>query len=206
MLYLLEQRRLWGHFGEYLIGGRTTRTHLSPAPMDLERFGPFVPPLYTTHIRVLVCDSLRRAIERERPFKVEFRSTHYERLLPLPWHEWDLNAEQPPLIPSHRDPEYYYFDIMDTMSDEQREAACAELARTMERSWELILPVIPCDVTWNQQEGKHFVRLQHQQYKGIFYPSKAEVWPLAAQDAKDWLEAHVGPWAHFEPLVMRDEN
>jgi len=202
MIYLVQNRRLWGLFGEYLISGRTTRCHLSPAPMDLERFGPFVPPLYTTHARILVSEATRHAIEQDKPFKVEFRRTHYERVLPLNWHEWDLTADQPQWIPSDRDAENYYFDIMDQMTDDERHRVSTQLAKEMEPSWELILPVIPCDLNWLGSADEFVVDLFDRDYNGLFYPSQHELYPLSDDSAREWLEANVAPWVHFEPMRL----
>ena len=200
MLFRIGNRRMWMHFGDYLISGRTTRYHLSPAPMDLERFGPFVPPLYMTHTRAIVSNATRLAIERDRPFDVGFRRTHYERVLPLGWHEWDFDAPYPPVIPTNRDPGYYYFDVMDRMTDSERTRVSAELAQEMEQSWELVLPVIPCDVRWLGNQDELEVTLLDEEYKGLFYSSDREIYPLADVATKRWFEANVGPWAHFEPV------
>lgn len=201
---MIGQRKLWGEHGRFLVGYRTPRYHLATSPLNMERIGPFVPPISESG-RMVVSDTLKQAIERDRPFPMRFRETYYEFVKRLDWHTWDFEAAMPQWMPSTGDPDDYYAELWPTGKWPRafRMWCSRRLARRMEPSWELLPPVIKCNIERNADDGSYLVDLFGYDYRGVFYSSERQTYLLADGTAKDWLQKAAGEWAHFAPLKVR---
>lgn len=210
-MYRIRNRRLWGDYGDHLINAMASRKcwEVSP-PLQISRLGPFVPPLHMRSSNVIVSDRVKKQLEQDQPFDVKFQQVVYDHIHRLDWHEWDLSADEPPLYPEGGEPDDYYWQAMPPLWLPQcvHRYLSRRIARLMEPSWELLLPVIPCDVKWlgigpnRDPKYSHKITLGNHEYTGLFYSSDKRLYPVAAEGAKQWFEDNVCEWVHFEQLRM----
>lgn len=208
-MYLIESRQLWGDYGYNLINATAARKcwETSP-PLQISRLGPFVPPLYLCGSKVIVSDRVKRQMEEDRPFDAKFQPVVYEHIHRLDWHEWDLSADDPKRFPNRGEPDDYFWQAMPPLWLPRlvHRYLSRRIARQMEPSWELLLPIIPCDVKWLGTGSKRDCGYSYEisntdgLHTGLFYSSEKLLYPVVAEDAKQWFEENIKEWVHFEPL------
>jgi hypothetical protein len=100
--FVLEKPKLWGDYGDVLIGGYYRRD--DNGTVQLHRAGPFLPPLSIPWSsvggpRVIVSDEFRNDLMDAGFNELEFRSTIKNRIIRLDWHSWNRTANAPPEYP-----------------------------------------------------------------------------------------------------------
>jgi hypothetical protein len=201
-LFVVEQRRLWGDYGDVLISGLGRRLG-EDGPLLLHRTGPFLPPISFPWVpghRVIVSDDFRRLLERDGPPGIGFRAAIKDRIVRHDWHTWNLEAEAPKAYPPEGEPGNYVWD------EPHDPAAASE----MPEPWELLPPVVPLRIERMKDE--------HGQYLDNFraFPDRDDYPPLFTDQEtwgdliiqsgfKPWLEKHVGEWVVFRPVELMDK-
>lgn len=121
-----------GDYGTFLIHGMSMRLPRRDGLLQLERTGPFVPPVTFPDGNILVTDATRRLLEARVP-ALAFRPVIVARCVELDWSDWDLRAEDPAIYPVSNDPADY---ILLPPHD-------AALAERIGQLWELAAEIVP---------------------------------------------------------------
>ena len=102
----------WGDYGDILVQGMASHLdRASDGGLQLERTGPFVPPVTFPGIGVMVLtDEFRRRLDGAGLGKFTFRPVHKTRIVLLNWHLWDPTTDEPPEYPDSGEPEDYVLD------------------------------------------------------------------------------------------------
>ena len=119
----------WGDFGQLLLAGTAER---SPATglLQLDRAGPFVPPItITSQQAIVVTTAFRAALEASGLSGVAFRPVIKRHIVQLAWEHWDRAALAPAVYPVSGEPEGYLTE----------HPHAPELAARMGELWELVL-------------------------------------------------------------------
>jgi len=196
MLWVVEQRNLWGDLGAILQSGMARR-EASSGPLKLERTGPFLPPLSTPWFgpegsRVVVSDVLRCHLEGAGFAGLRFCAVAYSRVVRLNWHAWDLSAEEPAEYPKWGEPGSY---IEDQAHDLVATAA-------MPAAWELLGPIFP--LLLERLESPDGGYLDQFQTKGatvahphlfLSRPTYGEL--VVDETGRELLTRHAGEWVRF---------
>lgn len=193
-MWVIQQRKLWGDYGDILLRGMAIRRS-EGAVLDLERNGPFIPPVsfpyprVEAHGAIVVSDAFRREIEAAGFPDVRFREVRKKLIVRLDWHEWDLQAEKPREYPEDGGPESYVFDQPhDPIAAEQ-----------MGPVWEMVGPRE--ELRLFRAEDQHGGFLDHfELHEGgpLVHPIATTGFDLVVNDAgRDWLEARAGEWVRF---------
>jgi hypothetical protein len=75
-------------------------------PIQLEKTGPFVPPITFPGIGdIIVTDEMKQQMEKAGFRGIAFRPVEKTRIVEVPWHEWDLTAAEPDYYPEGGEPE-----------------------------------------------------------------------------------------------------
>ena len=123
----------WGDYGRVLLDGMSSHLPRLDGRIQLERSGPFVPPVtFPTRKDVLVANSVRAVLEDAGWSPSLFRPVDKARIVPIHWETWDLLAPNPQYVPQSRSPEDY---ILEPPHDQQASDAMGLL-------WELDPPVV----------------------------------------------------------------
>lgn len=101
----------WGDYGRLLIHGMSAhlgRKGGENGPIQYERTGPFVPPITFPGIGdIIVTDAMKLAMEAAGFRGISFRTVILAHIVEVPWHTWDIKAEEPKYYPEGGEPEEY---------------------------------------------------------------------------------------------------
>jgi hypothetical protein len=119
----------WGDYGRILVNGMSRHLPRREGRIQLERTGPFVPPItFPGPGDVVVTDAFRHHLERERFSGLQFAPLHLAHIVRLEWEQWDRQAEKPFRFPAEGRPEGY---VLDTPHD-------PSAARELDELWECL--------------------------------------------------------------------
>ena len=165
-------RARWGDYGAVLLSGMTAhQPRTAGGLLQLERTGPFVPPITVAGLGdLLVTDAFRDEMQRSPLTGLRFHPVMKTRIVRLDWERWDLAADHPQEYPDGGEPENY---ILSRPHD-------LELAAQLGPVWEVVLPG----------------RGEHAEADLVRDPA-ASPRIYASRRARDWLELHAGDWLSF---------
>ena len=110
----------WGDYGDILVSGLTWNVGRDgEGRLQLERAGPFVPPVTTPRGHLVVTGEARSMIEASGLGAFEFGPVVLARVVNLRWEEWDRSAEWPEKMPSGGEPENYVLRRKDSAAARQ---------------------------------------------------------------------------------------
>src|SRR5688572_28026734 len=93
--YILQRKRdPWGDYRDMLMHGMAGRARNDGNLLELQRAGPFVPPI--SQPGILVSDVFRKQIEQSPLKGIEFRPVRKSRIVNIPWHDGLRDTDQPP--------------------------------------------------------------------------------------------------------------
>lgn len=176
-IYTLEEPDApWWDYGGVLVSGITSRLPRIDGLLQLERTGPFVPPIVlASGVDLVVTDPFRVALENSGLSGVSFRPVYKRHIVHLGWETWDLNAAEPAIYPESGSPEDYII----------ARPHSAELARQIGELWEIVL-----------EEHARFVL-----YAGIsnwdgtdWFLAGGTAASFVSESAKEWLTSHARQW------------
>lgn len=170
----------WGDYGDVLVGGLVWNLgRTGDGLLQLERTGPFVPPVTVPgNDHVLVTTEVRAELERSGLGAFEFRPVVLARVVNLPWPDWDLTAEDPARYPAGGEPENYVLGRKDS-------------ARARAGVPELFEVVLPVSEPGGAEPGDAPMVLRG------FYP-------MVRDDAAGWLHERYGEWLEIGPWAPPD--
>lgn len=97
----------WGDYGDILLNGMISgHTFGNDRKLEVERVGPFVPPISFPFGEMLVTDALKSEIANVFS-DIVFRPTTYGKVTKIDWRAWDLTADEPGKYPAGGEPENY---------------------------------------------------------------------------------------------------
>ncbi len=185
----------WGDYGNILLQGMGT--HLSGTPdarLQLERTGPFIPPVSFPGGDLVVTDWFRERLEKSELVGLTFRPVHMARTVHLAWERWNRAAPEPAEYPASGEPEDY---ILERPHD-------AALARKMGPVWEVVMePGLttrrPRPIVQHQREIEVLVDT----WNGADLCRATGVSYIYASDrAQEWLIREVPEYVAFEDCTL----
>lgn len=128
--YLLHRPRMpWAEYGDILLAGLTERLPRQDGQLQLERAGPFVPPIAVAGDHIIVTDDFRHLMEGSGLTGFAFRPVVKRHIARLEWETWDRTAEDPPEYPDSGEPEDYFLALPHD----------PEVAEQMGALWEVVV-------------------------------------------------------------------
>src|SRR5687768_12425214 len=95
----------WGDYGSILVHGMTSCSARDAHSPELQRTGPFVPPISFPGLGcVVVTDAMRRELESSGLTGFSFIPAIKSVIVPIAWHEWDLLSDEPSFYPEDGEP------------------------------------------------------------------------------------------------------
>jgi len=184
----------WGDYGHILFSGMTSHLPRRGGLLQLERTGPFVPPIAVSGIGdVLVTGEFKRLLEDSPLTALAFRPVLKERIVWLEWEMWPKEAEDPQEIPDTGEPEDYILLRPHSVRASEALGDIWELAledhanvRRVFDSSDQFLPEIHLDIpTWDGTD--------------IFTAPEVRL-VFVSERAKIWLEHNAPSSVAFEPV------
>ena len=193
--YSVRGPDLWGDYGDILVTGMTGHLGRKDSLLQLERTGPFVPPITFPSSDLLVTARFRQCLEESKMGQYRFRRVNMTRIVEYAWHEWDRKSDEPEEYPDGEPGDY----ILQRPHSEP-------LAASLEDIWELvpydvatieISPEIPewlehyviDDSTWN---GDHL----------FFGQLPGGQKPFVTDVGRQFLMDQVPEWVTFNPVLL----
>ena len=142
-IYALDASRMpWGDYGCILLSGMTSHLERQNGLLQLERTGPFVPPISLPGIAdIVVTNDFKHLLEGSGLTGFTFQPVIKKHIVFLEWEKWDKKSEEPLEYPGTGEPEDYILE----------RAHSPELAQQIGDLWELCLE--ECAEVERQQIG-----------------------------------------------------
>lgn len=108
-VYKLKNRETnWGDYGDILISGMTAHLERQNGLQQLERTGPFIPPLVNSGLwDIVVTDRVKKNLQDSGLVEISFRRVLKKHIVELDWTSWDLSLEEPRIFADSGEPEDY---------------------------------------------------------------------------------------------------
>lgn len=197
-LYVLHsQSSRWGDYGDILITGMTSHLARDNGLLQLERTGPFVPPIALTGVgEIVVTSGFKDALETSGLSGLCFQPVIKKHIVHLGWETWDSTALEPLEYPDTLEPEDY---ILLRSHD-------PDLANDMGDLWEISLGTH----AQTERESQMFkdripaIYLLHSSWDGTdWFHAEGVSRVYVSEKAKEWLEAVVPQWVSLTLSLMR---
>jgi hypothetical protein len=185
----------WGDYGRTLVHGMSKRLPRSEGMIQLERCGPFVPPISVPGIGdVVVTGATRAAFEASDLVGVRFQKVILARVARWDWKEWDTTLPMPPLLPTSREPADY---VLASPHDARTAAEIGDL-------WEIVAD------PWGKATSEVVRGARPRKSRILFEPGAGQAPDLFRADGlghlfaslrgRDWLERKAGEWLTFQAV------
>jgi hypothetical protein len=189
--YRISGPRLWGDYGSILIQGMSGHLPRRDGLIQLERTGPFVPPITFPGIGdVVVRDELRGVLEHSGLAGLAFAPVIKALIVEFRWEQWDRASESPVELPEGGEPENYIL----------ARPHSPQLAEEIGLLWEMILPEENVKVdSIRIGRGAYEFRIDPTNWAGspLFRPAgKRHV--MASEEAMQRLEETAREWVDFQ--------
>jgi hypothetical protein len=183
----------WGDYGHILANGMSMHLHRRDGQIQLERTGPFIPPISFPGLGdVIVTSRFRQALEGSGLVGLGFAPVIKARIVELNWHRWDKSAAEPKAYPSGGEPENYI--LARRHSD-----AIANMLGTL---WELVPPSAGTTERHRLGAGTQVeIRLRPTGGADIFR-AEGVSGVYVTNRARDWLVAQASEWVAFRDVVL----
>ena len=108
---LEEPKSPWGDYSSILIKGMSYHSSRKDGLIQIERTGPYVPPISFPGIGdIVVTDVFRRQLESSGLTGLRFQPVIKKHIVHLDWQTWDQTAKEPAEYPQGGEPEGYVLD------------------------------------------------------------------------------------------------
>lgn len=183
-IYKLKNRETsWGDYGSILVSGMTAHLEREGDLLQLERTGPYVPPLVNSGLwDIIVTDKVKKSLEVSGLNGLSFRPVIKKHIVEVDWTTWDLHADEPLYYPDSGEPEDYILGGQHSNS----------VADGLGHLWELVIP------TRGAFNNDKFIDANSQ---ADIFKADNTGYILLTENAKRWIENNAGDWVTFE-LVL----
>ncbi len=192
--YRVSSRRLWGDYGSILIKGMSRHLPRKDNLIQLERTGPFIPPITLPGIGDIVATSdLKNELEASDLARLSFAPFLRARIVEYHWEQWDVTSENPGEYPESGEPEDYILARPHSPS----------IAEQLGDLWEVILPEDAEVDAVRIGRGVWEFRINHSTWQGShLFRAKGKGHVIATEEAKSWMEDRAKEWLVFEEAQL----
>jgi hypothetical protein len=183
----------WGDYGQILLNGGYGRSEDEDALWGLHRPGPFIPPIFFAG-GLIFTDSARKQFLNAGFKGVSFSRMPVVKAMLIPWHTWDLEADEPVFYPSDRNAIGYLEDLPHDQN----------LADTYESFWKLEYKVGARErrVKIDPKSWDDRIYLLSSTWNGAdFFRADTTTFLYISSKAFEWLKSHYEAWFHAEPTL-----
>lgn len=194
--YTLEkQGHSWGDYYDILMHGMSCHLGRDGGRIQLERTGPFVPPISLPGIGdVVITDAFRKKLEGSGLEGLRFQPVIKKLIVQSDWHQWDRQTEEPSEYPDGGEPENYILE----------KPHSALVAKQMGDLWELLLNESARVYGAKSVCTSDDIFLLSDSWQGEdLFRARGVGYIYATERAKEWLEKHAGEYVTFQQARTR---
>ena len=192
--YKVRTSTLWGDYGAILMHGMSCHLPRIEGLIQLERTGPFIPPITLPGIGdVVVTDAFRLEMERSGFDGISFVPVIKARIVQYHWELWDRSSGSPAEFPDGGEPEDYILSRPHSPS----------IAEQLGTLWEVILPEDAAVKGRKAGRGRWELQIAPASWRGmpLFWPTGTRH-VMVTEEVKQWLELRVGDWLSFQEAIQ----
>lgn len=197
-IYILQNAEMpWGDYGDILFSGMTSHLPRKDGYLQLERTGPFVPPIAQSGVgNIIVTDTFKEKLQKSGLSGLQFQPVIKTRIVHLEWEKWDKRDAEPVEYPSTDKPEDYILE----------KPHSPELAEAMEKLWEVQLQehaeVERVQVGPNSWDVNIYILASS--WDGTdWFRAKTVRYTYVSEKAMIWLEQQVSEYVKFTPALTK---
>jgi len=200
--FRVDGPKLWGDYGHILLNGMTAHLPRKDNRLQLERTGPFMPPITFPGIGdVLVTDDFRGELAARSPFAfLEFNPVFKTRIVECHWENWDRASPEVVEYPESGEPEDYILSLPHSPT----------IAEALGNVWQVVLPEgATIDTDSRRAKWDYDIRVHTSTWNGnhIFWGRKRSQdsgsWVILTDIGKSWLEDRAKEWVRFKPCLEK---
>jgi hypothetical protein len=185
----------WGDYGDILRHGMSSSDDTAEGVVELERTGPYVPPITFPGSGIVVTDDCRKRLVASGLTGFTFKPVQKARIVDLPWHTWNLAAAEPAEYPRSGEPEDYVFE-------REHSPALAEAIGTL---WQMIIPIAA--ETERESAGSPWddrIYLNTAAWTGAdFFQATGVGYVFVSDEAQNWLMKEFAEHVSFRDCLLR---
>jgi len=180
---------VWGDYSDILIHGMSCHLGKSGELIQLERVGPYVPPISFPGISdVVVTDAFKKQLEMSDLNGLKFKPVIKKHIVRLDWQKWDQKAEEPFEYPEEGEPENYILE----------KPHSPEMSEQIGNLWEVVLEKV-C-----KADSGYSVFLDNSSWEGQdLFMAQNRGYIFVTEKAKVWLEQNVTRHVAFRKVTVK---
>lgn len=196
--YRVSTRKLWGDYGSILIGGMSRHLPRRDNLIQLERTGPFIPPITLPGLGDIVTTSdIKGGLEASSLAQFTFAPVLKARIVEYHWEQWDRTSDKPAEYPEGGEPESYIL----------ARPHSAFIAEQLGDLWEVILPEEAEVEGVRIGRGVWEYRVKHSTWRGShLFRAKGKRHVIATEEAKTWMMDRAEDWLDFQEAQAFDSE
>lgn len=182
----------WGDYGRVLAHGISKRLARANGTMQLERTGPFVPPIsFPTLGEVVVTAAFREALDASGLSGASYAAVAIVTAVTLRWETWDRTEPRPPVVPASGEPEDY-------VQPAEHDPDCARRIGTL---WEIDAPTWGVGNRTTLGFRKYSYNVDVRPNCPDFFRVEGLGFMLVSERARSWLAEAARDWVTFEAIT-----
>lgn len=198
---------LWGDYGGVLLSGMTGRLPRKGGFLQVERTGPFAPPISLSLVGdIVVTDTFKNQLITSSLSEFTFKPVVKARIVRLEWEKWDRTAEDPAEYPATGEPEDYILERPHSPETAQSIGDLWEVCLGKHAEVELV-PRNPAEqglLKWSPFDIAEDIYIVLSSWDGTdLFRVKNLGFVYVSERAKNWLEQMVPDWVSFEPVPTK---
>ncbi len=185
----------WGDYGRILIPGMASHRQRIDGRAQVERVGPYIPPISLPNGRAIIVTATMRHTLESLDATLSFATADLVHAARLEWQSWDLGADVPAEYPTSGEPEDY---ILERSHHAETAASMSPLFEVLPQrvGQGAVRRVGPPPRTY-----QCFLDLQHTEPPLLFVPN-GTCHLFTSQQGRNLLEATVSAACEFLPVVL----
>jgi hypothetical protein len=187
--YRVASRNLWGDYGSILISGMSRHLPRKDNLIQLERTGPFIPPITLPGLGdIVVTSDFQSELEASSFTQLTFAPVSKAKIVEYHWEQWDRTSEEPAEYPETGEPEDYIL----------AHPHSSPIADQLGDLWEVILPEDAEVEGVRIGRGIWEYRVSQSTWRGShLFREKGKRHVIATEEAKSWLADRAKEWLGF---------
>ena len=189
----------WGDYSQILAHGMSKHRARVENRIQLERTGPFVPPVSLPSIGdFIVTDGTRLALERAGLSGFSLAPVDKVHVARVDWENWDRKASEPRVLPPSLEPADY---ILGSPHD-------AAASREMGALWEVILSEHGAgerEVVGKGPRRVYRITLSIDGSPPDLFRARGLGYVFVTLRAREWLEKNAVGWVDFQRVEVREQ-
>jgi hypothetical protein len=182
-------RSAWGDYSDILIAGISAHLDRKGGLIQLERTGPYVPPISFPGIGdIIVTNAFKQQLDASGLTGIRFQPVIKKRIVHLDWHLWDRTADEPQEYPKGGEPEGYVLD----------RPHAPETSKLMGDLWEVCLKEIA--KVHREARPTRILLVASSLGDHDLFRAEGVGYVYASEKAKAWLEQHAAEHVSFKEV------